>query len=266
MKDTGRHSSSASTTTNVQQRRCNSGDDEQRRQRQSSSVVSSMFSSDNMKPTKRRISILFICLGVTIATVLNFCYGLSIKFYNPVVDLYDDFEYMIKVTGVDANLKQQQQQQQSAKKKKKKKVPLKLSYIHESELQKNHMFSDSWLLNRKRFLEINSTQIYKIEDAALIAAWPRGGGRDNMKHPYPHAKMLVDWTDFSVEHLSKVNCSILFPFFFFPYYILLVYIHSSFKTNYLAILLYWLHSFFLLSCMCIQSGGVCCSKLSCRRN
>ena len=155
-----------------------------------------------MKPiTKRTISVLFLFLGVTVATVLNFYYGLSAtKFYNPIVDLYDDFEYMRKVTEVDANPKKQQQQ--SAKKKKK--VPLQLSYIHENELQKNHMFSDSWLLNRKRFLEIDSKQIYKIEDAALLPAWPRGK-YDKVKHPYPHAKMLVDWTDFSVEHLSKVN-------------------------------------------------------------
>jgi hypothetical protein len=172
-----------------------------------------MFSSDNMNPTKKRISMLFILICVAIATALNFYYGLSIKFYNPVNDLYDDFEYMIKVIDVDNTKQQQQKQKQSVKKKKK--VPLKLSYIHESELQKNHMFSDSWLLNRERFLEINSTLIYKIEDAALAAAWPRGK-RDNGNHPYPHAKMLVDWTDFSVEHLSKVNCSILKYFLFFP--------------------------------------------------
>jgi hypothetical protein len=174
-----------------------------------------MFISDNnMKPiTKRTISVLFLFLGVTVATVLNFYYGLSAtKFYNPVVDLYNDFEYMRKVTEVDnnanANPKQQQQPQSAMKKKKKKKkkkkVPLQLSYIHENELQKNHMFSDSWLLNRQRFLEIDSKQIYKIEDAALLPAWPRGK-YDKVKHPYPHAKMLVDWTDFSVEHLSKVN-------------------------------------------------------------
>ncbi|OEU11451.1 hypothetical protein FRACYDRAFT_245211 [Fragilariopsis cylindrus CCMP1102] len=168
----------------------------------------------NMKPiTKRTISVLFLFLGVTVATVLNFYYGLSAnKFYNPVVvDLYDDFEYMRKVTEVDnnanANPKQQQQQQPQSdqkKKKKKKVVPLTLSYIQENELQKNHMFSDSWLLNRQRFLEIDSKQIYKIEDAALLPAWPRGK-YDKVKHPYPHAKMLVDWTDFSVEHLSKVK-------------------------------------------------------------
>ncbi|OEU19263.1 hypothetical protein FRACYDRAFT_235313 [Fragilariopsis cylindrus CCMP1102] len=156
-------------------------------------------------PTKRTrtISVLCLFLGVTVATVLNFYYGLSAtKFYNPVVDLYNDFEYMRKVTEVDANSRKPQQPQSAKIKKKKKKIPLKLSYIHENELQKNHMFSDSWLLNRQRFLEIDSKQIYKIEDAALLPAWPRGK-YDKVKHPYPHAKMLVDWTDFSVEHLSK---------------------------------------------------------------
>jgi len=149
----------------------------------------------------RKIS-LFI-LPVIVLTTLNFYNGFTTEFYNPISDLHDDFEHMIK--EIDANPKQERWRQPTQKQKVKekgKKVPSELSYIHDNQLQENHMFSDSWLLNRERFLEINATLIYRIEDAALVAAWPRGQ-RNKEKKPYPHAKMLLDWTDFCVEHLSK---------------------------------------------------------------
>merc|ERR1711862_1090530 len=82
--------------------------------------------------------------------------------------------------------------------KKKKKTPTEILYIHEDETQENHYFSDSWLLNRDRFLEMDIEKIYRIEDAAIIAAW-----ETYSEKPLPHAKMPYDWTDFNVEHLSK---------------------------------------------------------------
>ena len=87
------------------------------------------------------------------------------------------------------------------KKNKKKEVPKELLYIDADQLQRNHMFSDSFLLSKARFLEMPIDKIYRIEDGALVAAWP---GKDNNRSAaLPYAKMLYDWTDFSVEHLSK---------------------------------------------------------------
>ena len=80
------------------------------------------------------------------------------------------------------------------------------------------LFSATWLLNRKRFLELPIEQITSCESGAMVAYWnlyqKQFDGRGTL---LPHAKMLLDWTDFNVEHLSKVNCSRSFPFF--PYYI-----------------------------------------------
>lgn len=171
------------------------------RRRRQRRQITTIDGQRDMKQMKRKIS---LCLLPVIGlTVLNFYNGFTIEFHNAGSDLYDDLEYMIK--GIDANPKQERRRQPSQKQKaekKGKKVPSELSYIHDNQLQKNHMFSDSWLLNRERFLEINSTIIYRIEDAALVAAWPRGR-KDKEKKPYPHAKMLVDWSDLCVEHLSK---------------------------------------------------------------
>ena len=68
------------------------------------------------------------------------------------------------------------------------------------------LFSATWLLNRKRFLELPIEQITSCESGAMVAYWnlyqKQFDGRGTL---LPHAKMLLDWTDFNVEHLSKVN-------------------------------------------------------------
>jgi hypothetical protein len=75
--------------------------------------------------------------------------------------------------------------------------PSGLVFIHPSELRQRDYFSDSWLINRQRFLEIDVTRIGIVEDAAFAAV----GDRSWKTHSY--SKMTYDWTDFCVEHLSK---------------------------------------------------------------
>jgi len=69
------------------------------------------------------------------------------------------------------------------------------------------LFSATWLLNRKRFLELPIEQITSCESGAMVAYWNLYQKQfDGHGTLLPHAKMLLDWTDFNVEHLSKVNC------------------------------------------------------------
>jgi hypothetical protein len=108
----------------------------------------------------------------------------------------------------------------TAKKKRKKKIiPTKLNYVDGRGMMIQDLFSATWLLNRKRFLELPIEQITSCESGAMVAYWnlyqKQFDGRGTL---LPHAKMLLDWTDFNVEHLSKVNCSIVF-LSFPPYYI-----------------------------------------------
>jgi hypothetical protein len=74
-------------------------------------------------------------------------------------------------------------------------IPQALHLIDNKELHLHDYFSDSWLLNKKNFLNMNIERIGIVEDACFEAVG---------KHkPYPHSKMFVDWTDFLVEHMSK---------------------------------------------------------------
>lgn len=70
-----------------------------------------------------------------------------------------------------------------------------LHLIHPRELQLHDYFSDSFLLNRKNFLEMNINRIGIVEDACFEAI--------GKSRPYARSKMFVDWTHFMVEHLSK---------------------------------------------------------------
>ncbi|KAG7341355.1 hypothetical protein IV203_023306 [Nitzschia inconspicua] len=77
------------------------------------------------------------------------------------------------------------------------KYSLGLQFIHPKELGQKDFFSDSWLINRQRFLEIDETRIKIVEDAVFVVV---GTGPST---PYSHSKMLYTWNDFCVEHLSK---------------------------------------------------------------
>jgi hypothetical protein len=72
-----------------------------------------------------------------------------------------------------------------------------LQFIHPTELRQRDYFSDSWLINRQRFLEIDVERIGIVEDAAYAAV----GEKAWLPHLY--SKMTYDWMDFAVEHLSK---------------------------------------------------------------
>lgn len=54
-------------------------------------------------------------------------------------------------------------------------------------------FSDSWLMNKKTFLETNLSKIESVEDACFESFT---GRRKQLRMP-------LDWLDFSVEHMSK---------------------------------------------------------------
>ncbi|CAJ1965810.1 unnamed protein product [Cylindrotheca closterium] len=70
-----------------------------------------------------------------------------------------------------------------------------LNFIPNHELSVHDYFSDSWLLSRSDFLKMNPQKIGIVEDACLVAS--------GKTKPLARSKMLVDWTEFSVEHLSK---------------------------------------------------------------
>ena len=71
-----------------------------------------------------------------------------------------------------------------------------IQFIPNNQLRDRDYFSDSWLITKQRFLDLDLMLVGVVEDAALIPA------RFNGK-PLKHAKMTVDWLDFCVEHLSK---------------------------------------------------------------
>mmetsp|Transcript_11040 Transcript_11040/g.19432 ORF Transcript_11040/g.19432 Transcript_11040/m.19432 type:complete len:491 (+) Transcript_11040:242-1714(+) len=68
-----------------------------------------------------------------------------------------------------------------------------LQFINNSDLIQHDYFSDSWLLSRERFLEMDTKRIGIVEDGVFAAVGIR---------PYDHCKMLSDWMAFSVEHMS----------------------------------------------------------------
>ena len=70
-----------------------------------------------------------------------------------------------------------------------------LQFIDNNDLEQYDYFSATWLLNRERFLDIDSSKIGIVEDAVFIAL----GDAPNV---YPYSKMSKDWTQFSVEHMS----------------------------------------------------------------
>ncbi|CAJ1956355.1 unnamed protein product [Cylindrotheca closterium] len=70
-----------------------------------------------------------------------------------------------------------------------------LHLIHHKELALHDYFSDSWLLPRKNFLDMQLDRIGIVEDACFEAIGKR--------NPRASSKMFVDWTHFLVEHLSK---------------------------------------------------------------
>jgi hypothetical protein len=74
-------------------------------------------------------------------------------------------------------------------------LPTSLDFINDSDLRQHDYFSDSWLLNQRRFLDIDTSKILIVEGAVFAAL-----GLSPQVHPY--SKMLKDWTAFSVEHMS----------------------------------------------------------------
>jgi hypothetical protein len=72
--------------------------------------------------------------------------------------------------------------------------PSSLNLIDNKNLVQADYFSDSWLLSKNRFLEIEFKKIITVEDACFAAI-----GKRIIKS---HSKMFVDWTDFMVEHMS----------------------------------------------------------------
>lgn len=73
--------------------------------------------------------------------------------------------------------------------------PQALHLIDNTELHLHDYFSDSWLLNKENFLNMDAGRIGIVEDACFEAVGKR--------KPHVHSKMFVDWTDFLVEHMSK---------------------------------------------------------------
>ncbi|KAG7351691.1 hypothetical protein IV203_007739 [Nitzschia inconspicua] len=71
-----------------------------------------------------------------------------------------------------------------------------LHFIPYDQLRERDYFSDSWFLNRRRFLDLPLEQIGIVEDAVFVAV-------SHNKRPMNHCRMLVDWLQFGVEHLSK---------------------------------------------------------------
>eukprot|EP00980_Cylindrotheca_fusiformis_P026002 scaffold15140_cov164-Cylindrotheca_fusiformis.AAC.4 len=71
-----------------------------------------------------------------------------------------------------------------------------LNLIPNHKLQPMDYFSDSFLLSKQNFLNMDTKKIGIVEDACFVAA-------GNKHSIYPRSKMFVDWTDFMVEHMSK---------------------------------------------------------------
>jgi hypothetical protein len=68
---------------------------------------------------------------------------------------------------------------------------LPLNLIPKKNLNFLDQFSDSWLLNKKSFLNLNVDTMPFVEQACFQVMSNR------------EARMFVDWTDFMVEHMSK---------------------------------------------------------------
>ncbi|CAJ1966125.1 unnamed protein product [Cylindrotheca closterium] len=74
-------------------------------------------------------------------------------------------------------------------------VPLNL--LPRTELHFYDYFSDSWLITKDNFLQLNTTAMGHPEQACFQAI------RKPNFYIHPTSKMFVDWTDFMVEHMSK---------------------------------------------------------------
>jgi hypothetical protein len=74
-------------------------------------------------------------------------------------------------------------------------IPLNL--IPKSELNFYDYFSDSWLITKSNFLQLNVSGMNHVEQACFQAI------RRKNYYVHPTSKMFVDWTDFMVEHMSK---------------------------------------------------------------
>lgn len=66
-----------------------------------------------------------------------------------------------------------------------------MNLIPKSELDYLDQFSDSWLVDKTTFLDLNINRMPYVEQACFLV----------MTRPF--ARMFVDWTDFMVEHMSK---------------------------------------------------------------
>jgi len=75
-------------------------------------------------------------------------------------------------------------------------LPPPLNLIPNSQLREHDYFSDSWIITREKFLNLERRRLGIVEDACFVAIG-RGGS------VYDTSKMFVDWTDFMVEHMSK---------------------------------------------------------------
>ncbi|CAJ1943549.1 unnamed protein product [Cylindrotheca closterium] len=90
--------------------------------------------------------------------------------------------------------------------------------ISPQDLGRLDYFSDSWLMNRESFLQINVDTIETVEDACFqviddetVSMQHQEDAKDSngrqqqqqQQHQTTRNKMFVDWTNFSVEHLSK---------------------------------------------------------------
>jgi hypothetical protein len=95
------------------------------------------------------------------------------------------------------SLQQQQQQQKQHHHQQPQQQSQSLRFIPAQELRQRDFFSDSWLINKQRLLEIDPSRIQIVEDAAFAAVGSRAD------RPYPYSKQTYDWLDFCVEHLSK---------------------------------------------------------------
>ncbi|CAJ1932838.1 unnamed protein product [Cylindrotheca closterium] len=71
-----------------------------------------------------------------------------------------------------------------------------LNLIPNHQLREHDYFSDSWIITREKFLNLERRRLGIVEDACFVAIGSGGS-------VYPSSKMFVDWTDFMVEHMSK---------------------------------------------------------------
>lgn len=74
--------------------------------------------------------------------------------------------------------------------------PPPLNLIPNNQLREHDYFSDSWIITKEKFLNLERRRLGIVEDACFVAIGSGGS-------VYPTSKMFVDWTDFMVEHMSK---------------------------------------------------------------